>query len=245
MELFVISDNNFQRLYNVTRISVLIIVGTLDLPLHFIIIVLNNNIIFVIFIVTKFFLTRTVYCFYELSWPFGFVSFNFLISLTWSTLRVFGVDTRPQYYYLASFSYGDMKWSEIGRIDIGQTWNLIREFLYCVMFKSYCFLTRDIEDTFIPIYLLGCWQSNPTQPCFWLKIKDLLSILSSNSGSTFLRLLGLITWHLLLLFNYLYLFVYLFIYLFTYLFIYLFICLFIYLITFNKFLLPTIFNNFL
>ena len=105
-----------------------------------------------------------------------------------------------------------MKWSEIGRIDIGQTWNLIWEFLYCVMFNVYCFLTRDNEDTFIPIYFLGCWQSNPTQPCFCLKIKDLLSIHSSNSGSNFLKLLGLITWHLLLLFIYLYLFVYLFIY---------------------------------
>ena len=28
------------------------------------------------------------------------------------------------------------------------------------------FLIRDVEDTFNPTHLMGCWESNPIQPCF-------------------------------------------------------------------------------
>ena len=90
-ELFLILLKGFRPFCNVTRSSVLVVVGVLHLPLHFIIIIIIIiiiivtititfivNIIFVIFVFVKL-LSRAVYCSYEVSWPFGFVSFNFFI----------------------------------------------------------------------------------------------------------------------------------------------------------------------
>ena len=59
VEFFVILVNGFQPLYNVTGCSVLLVVKILDLPRHFIIIVIIItiiiNIIFITFIITKIF----------------------------------------------------------------------------------------------------------------------------------------------------------------------------------------------
>ena len=58
----------------------LVVVGVLYLPLHFIIIVIIIitfvvKIIFIIFSITKF-LLRRVYYSYEVNWPFGFISIS-------------------------------------------------------------------------------------------------------------------------------------------------------------------------
>ena len=80
----------FRSLCNVTRSSVLVVAGVVYLSLQFIII---NVIIIIVIITITFiinilillllweFLSRAVYCSYEVSWPFGFVPFNFFICL--------------------------------------------------------------------------------------------------------------------------------------------------------------------
>ena len=80
----------FRSLCNVTRSSVLVVAGVVYLSLPFIII---NVIIIIVIITITFiinilillllweFLSRAVYCSYEVSWPFGFVPFNFFICL--------------------------------------------------------------------------------------------------------------------------------------------------------------------
>ena len=117
-------------LSNVTRSSVLVAVGVLYLLLHFIIIVIIIIIIVVIFVLLILFLllisfllfqllleflSGAVYCSYEVSWPFGFVSFNFFIYLN----VIHGTTIwcwRTTYYHLASFNCGDIKARDIGRI---------------------------------------------------------------------------------------------------------------------------------
>ena len=42
------------------------------------------------------------------------------------------------------------------------------------MFAVDVFLKRDVEDEFNPTYLMGCWESNPIQPCFLRRDYDLL-----------------------------------------------------------------------
>ena len=110
--LFLISFKGLRPLCNVTRSSVLVAVGVLYLPVHFIFVIIIIIIIIVIIIVWLIlllllisfllfqwlleFLSRAAYCFYEVSWPFGFVSFNFFIYLNWSTRPSFGVDALPR-----------------------------------------------------------------------------------------------------------------------------------------------------
>ena len=132
--LFLILLKGLWPLCNVTRSSVLVAGCVFYLPLHFIIIVIIIIVAVVLFVVIVLlilllllisfllfqllleFLSRAVYCSYEVSWPFGFVSFNFFIILTWSTRPPFGVDALPRYYHLAPFNYGDMKARDIGWI---------------------------------------------------------------------------------------------------------------------------------
>ena len=93
----------FRSLCNVTRSSVLVVAGVVYLSLQFIIInviiiivmqfIIINVIIIIVIITITFiinilillllweFLSRAVYCSYEVSWPFGFVPFNFFICL--------------------------------------------------------------------------------------------------------------------------------------------------------------------
>ena len=90
---FLLLLKGLQPLCNVTRSSVLVAVGVLYLPLHFIIIVIIVVVIIVLLILLLLlisfllfqllleFLSRAVYCSYEVSWPSGFVSFNFFIYL--------------------------------------------------------------------------------------------------------------------------------------------------------------------
>ena len=75
---------------NVTRSSLLAAVGVLYLALHLIILVIIIIIVVVIILLLISFLlfqllsellSRAVYCSYDVSWPFGFVSFNFFIYL--------------------------------------------------------------------------------------------------------------------------------------------------------------------
>ena len=81
---------------NVTRSSLLAAVGVLYLALHLIIIVIIIIIVvviilllilvlllisFLLFQLLSELLSRAVYCSYEVSWPFDFVSFNFFIYL--------------------------------------------------------------------------------------------------------------------------------------------------------------------
>ena len=92
-----------QPLYNVPRSSVLVAVGVLYLPLHFIIIAIIIIVFVVVVVVVVVivvlliwllllisfllfqllleFLSRGVYCSYEVSRPFGSASFNFFIYL--------------------------------------------------------------------------------------------------------------------------------------------------------------------
>ena len=88
-----------QQLYNVPRSSVLVAEGVLYLPLHFIIIAIIIIVVvavviiivlliwllllmsFLLFQLLLEFLSGAVYCSYEVSWPFGFASFNFFIYL--------------------------------------------------------------------------------------------------------------------------------------------------------------------
>ena len=97
--LFLILLKGLRPLCNATRSSVLVAVGVLYLPLHFIIIVIIIIIAVVVVVIIVLlilllllisfllfqllleFLSRAVYCSYEVSWPFGFVSFNFFIYL--------------------------------------------------------------------------------------------------------------------------------------------------------------------
>ena len=86
---FLILLKGLRPLRSVTRSSVLVAVGVLCLPLHFIIIVVVITVLLILlllFIILLFqllleFSSRAVYCSYEVSWPFGFVSFNFFIYL--------------------------------------------------------------------------------------------------------------------------------------------------------------------
>ena len=70
----------------------LVAVGVLYLPLHFIIIVIIVVVVIIVLLILLLllisfllfqllleFLLRAVYCSYEVSWSFGFVSFNFFI----------------------------------------------------------------------------------------------------------------------------------------------------------------------
>ena len=76
----------FRPLCNVTRSSGLVVVGVLYLPLHFIIIIVVIIIVllilllllisFLLFQLLLEFLPRAVYCSYEVSLPFGFVSIS-------------------------------------------------------------------------------------------------------------------------------------------------------------------------
>ena len=94
--LFLILLKDLRTLCNVTRSSVLVAVGVLYLPLHFIVIVIIFVVViivllilllllisFLLFQLLSEFLWRAVYCSYEVSWAFGFgfVSFNFVIYL--------------------------------------------------------------------------------------------------------------------------------------------------------------------
>ena len=97
--LFLILLKGLQPLCNVTRSSMLVAVGVLYLALHFIIIVIIIIIIIVVFVIIVLlilllllisfllfqllleFLSTAVFCSYEVSWPFGFVSFNFFVYL--------------------------------------------------------------------------------------------------------------------------------------------------------------------
>ena len=92
--LFLILLKDLRPLCNVTRISVLVAVGVLYLPLHFIIIVIIVVVVIIVLLILLLllisfllfqllleFLSRAVYCSYEVSWLFGFVSFNFFIYL--------------------------------------------------------------------------------------------------------------------------------------------------------------------
>ena len=127
--LFLILLKGLRPLCNVTRSSVLVAVGVLYLPLHFIIIViivvaviivllilLLLLISFLLFQLLLEFLSRAVYCSYEVSWLFGFVLSISSSILTWYTGPPFGFDALPQYYHLASFNYGNMKPRYIGRL---------------------------------------------------------------------------------------------------------------------------------
>ena len=98
-ELFLMLLKGFWQLCNATRSFLLVVVAVLYLPLQFIIIIITLNIItiiitfiIIIIIIIAFvsflsfslllkFLSRTVYCSYEVSWLFGFASFNFFICL--------------------------------------------------------------------------------------------------------------------------------------------------------------------
>ena len=92
--LFLILLKGLRPLCNVTRSSVLVAVGVLYLPLHFIIIVIIIVVVIIVLLILLLllisfllfqllleFLSRAVYCSYEVSSPFGFVSFNFFICL--------------------------------------------------------------------------------------------------------------------------------------------------------------------
>ena len=90
MGFFLILLKGLRPLCNVTRSYVLVAVGVLYLPLHFIIIIVVIIVLlilrlllisFLLFQLLLEFLSRAVYCSYEVSWPFGFVSFNFFIYL--------------------------------------------------------------------------------------------------------------------------------------------------------------------
>ena len=93
VRLFLILLKGLRPLCNVTRNSVLVAVGVLYLSLHFIIIVIIVAVVIIVlllllllisFLLFQFlleFLSRAVYCSYEISWSFGFVSFNFFIYL--------------------------------------------------------------------------------------------------------------------------------------------------------------------
>ena len=126
--LFLILLKCVQPLCNVTRSSVLVAVGVLYLPQHFIIIVIIIIVVaiivllvlllllisFLLFQLLLEFLSRAVYCSYEVSWLFGFVLSISSSILTWYTGPPFGFDALPQYYHLASFNYGNMKPRYIG-----------------------------------------------------------------------------------------------------------------------------------
>ena len=90
--LFLILLKGLRPLCSFTRSSVLVAVGVLYLPLHFIIFIIVVVVIiivlltlllllisFLLFRLLLEFLLRAVYCSYEVRWPFGFVSFNFFI----------------------------------------------------------------------------------------------------------------------------------------------------------------------
>ena len=94
LSLFLILLKGLRPLCNIRRSSVLFAVGVLYLPLHFNIIVIIIVVViiallilllllifFLLFQLLLEFLSRAVYCSYEVSWPFGFVSFNFFIYL--------------------------------------------------------------------------------------------------------------------------------------------------------------------
>ena len=124
--LFLILLKGLRPLCNVTRSSVLVAVGVLYLPLHFIIIVIVVVVVIIVLLVLLLllisfllfqlleFLSRAVYCSYEVSWLFGFVLSISSSILTWYTGPPFGFDALPQYYHLASFNYGNMKPRYIG-----------------------------------------------------------------------------------------------------------------------------------
>ena len=73
--LFLILLKGLRPLCNVTRSSVLVAVGVLYLPLHFIIIVIFTVLLILLLMLISFllfqflleFLSRAVYCFYEVS----------------------------------------------------------------------------------------------------------------------------------------------------------------------------------
>ena len=125
--LFLILLKGLRPLCNVTRSSVLVAVGVLYLPLHFIIIVIIIVVVIIVLLILLLLLilfllfqllfsSGAVYCSYEVSWPFGlFLSISSSI-LTWSTRPPFGVDALPRYHHLASFNYDDMKAKDMGRI---------------------------------------------------------------------------------------------------------------------------------
>ena len=91
--LFLILLKDLRPLCNVTRSSVLVAVVVLYLLLHFIIIVIIIVVVVIVLLILLLllisfllfqlleFLSGAVYCSYEVSWLFGFVSFNFFIYL--------------------------------------------------------------------------------------------------------------------------------------------------------------------
>ena len=42
----------------------------------------------------------------------------------------------------------------------------INIYIYIYIYINNKFLIRNVVDAFNPIYLMGCWESNPMQPCF-------------------------------------------------------------------------------
>ena len=136
--LFLILLRGLLPLCNVTRSSVLAAVGVLYLPLYFtfivifivviiiyiaLLILLLLSISFLLFQLLLEFFSRAVYCFYEVSWPFDFVSFNFIINLNLihtTTIWCWCI----WYYHLASFNYGDMKARDTGWI-VDVIWTIL------------------------------------------------------------------------------------------------------------------------
>ena len=125
-ELFLKLLKGFLTLRNVTRSSVLVVVGVLYLPLHFIIIVIvviaiiiitfTVNIFFIIFIFTRIFIKSSLlFLWGKLTCLVLFLSVSSSV-LNWSTRPSFRVDPLPRYYRFASFTYGDMKPRDIGRM---------------------------------------------------------------------------------------------------------------------------------
>ena len=117
-ELFLILLEGFRPWCNVTRSSVLVVVGVLCLPLHFIIIAIliivifiSNFIVtinFIVFIIIRIFIKNSLlFLWGELTaW---LCSFQFL--------HLSSPDTLPECYHSASSNYGDMKAKNIGRVD--------------------------------------------------------------------------------------------------------------------------------
>ena len=111
--LFLILLKGLQSLFNVTKSSVLVAVGVLYLPLHFIIIVIIVVVVIIVLLILLLLLIsfllfqllllellwRALYCSYKVSWLFSlFLSISSSV-LTWSTRPAFGVDVPPRCYH--------------------------------------------------------------------------------------------------------------------------------------------------